>query len=85
MGPDLTLNNTRFEDSPVAVLLDGATASGLGNTFDDNLVDLVQQGCGDVAPPDLGADPAKTVLCPDADQVVVPLSWSFPDPGIWPM
>lgn len=64
--------NLLSDADPVAVLLDGATATLTDNTWSGNAVDVWQQGCADTTPltdADLAGVPGWT-RCPDHDRLV---------------
>ena len=71
----LLMNNTFQHAADPAVLLDGASASLVDNIYQGNVVDLAQQACGLLAPPDGYLEAGTLDLCPDYDRLVVPIGF----------
>lgn len=73
-GAVVSVEGGWLRHSQTAVLLDGATATVEGAVFEDNRLDVRQQGCGAVAP--VSAPDAVTVdLCPEVEELVAPLDF----------
>lgn len=74
----LSLTDSVIHDAVgVGVLLDGASATLSGDTWTDNGVDLVQQGCAGVAAVDGIEAVPQTDVCPATDRLVADLSYSI--------
>ncbi len=70
----LLLMDNLFQDSAdPAVLLDGSSASLSGNTYLGNVVDLSQQQCDGLDPPDGYQEATNLDLCPEYDRLVIPV------------
>lgn len=58
------LNNTLHDSQSSALFLDASTATLAGNTWTDNVLDLTQQRCDDIAPPEGTDEIPEEDLCP---------------------
>jgi hypothetical protein len=70
--------NTIKSAGSAGVLLDASEATLDGNSWSDNEIDLLQQGCDGIAPVELSSEPNLDVqLCPSERHNVPPFS------GLW--
>ncbi len=67
--------NQLLDSAGPAVFLDGASATLEGNTFAGNGVDLLQQACAGVAPPDGHEEAPAAELCPAYDWPTVAVAF----------
>jgi len=88
VGPGLFVFDVTFRQLPNdAILLDGATGTISGSSFDGvGQLELYTQNCGGVLPPDV-AEMLQTNDCVGPPRVLgPPLDWPTPPvaPGVWP-
>jgi hypothetical protein len=75
---DLHLSGNTFHAAGRAgVLLDGSSATLSGNTYTDNAVDLVWQGCDGVEEPVGYEEASTTEICSGADYLVQPFDFTL--------
>ncbi len=73
-GAEVVVEGGWLRHSRTALLLDGATATVTDAVFEDNQIDVRQQGCGTVAP--VSAPDATTIdRCPAVEELAAPLDF----------